>query len=140
MKTAVVHSPWRRGILFVGTAGLALLVFWSGGSWFEQPGILDILLIVLLYSGLSDALMAWENERAIAEGKSKLFNEIIGESAVVEESFSAQGRHFQGNVKLGLARWSAHSEKPLRAGEKVRISARRRLLLEVEPTDFSASR
>jgi membrane-bound ClpP family serine protease len=127
-----VNHLFRRVILLGATAGLALLVLWGGGRRFEQPGILDIALIILFYSALSDAFLAWENERAIAEGRSKLFNEIVGESAVVETSFSAQGSQFQGKVKLGLARWSANSDRPLLAGEKVRISARQGLLLQVE--------
>ncbi len=125
-------------MLFGTGAGLVLLVMMGWEGWFEQLGVLDIAILLLFVSVLSDALLAWENERAIAQGKTRQFNDMVGKLAVAETTFSAQGERFGGKVRLGMERWAALSNDPVSAGEKVRTSGRRGLVLEVERLPIAA--
>ena len=138
MERAVARFRWGKIALLGAGAGFALIVFLGWGGWFEQLGIVDIAILLLFASAVSDVLLAWENERAIAQGKTRLYNDVVGDLVVADGTFVAQGERFGGKVRLGMERWAAVSDSPVPAGEKVRISGRQGLVLQVERVSIAA--
>jgi len=57
---------------------------------------------------------------------------MIGRVGTVREAFDARGR-----INLDGENWSAESRAPLRAGQKVRVTAIDKLVLKVEPAEKS---
>jgi len=119
--------------IFALTGSLAGLVV-IGFSRVFEVGLLAWILGGLTFLLLNDLFLAWENERAIEKGKIRLWNEMVGETVVASETFTPEAGRYRGTVKLGMESWVAISKTPLSQGEEVRITARKDLVLNVEPS------
>ena len=74
---------------------------------------------------LATALLAVrQRRRPVVTGR----EEMIGAVGAAQESFAASGR-----IMAHGELWTAHSERPVEAGERLRITAIEGLILEVEP-------
>lgn len=134
LQKAVANRHWGKLVAVLGvSAGLALLLILGLNTLFEF-GPIGWLLAMFVMVGLNDFVMAWDNERAIKGGRIKLWNEIVGESVLVAETFAPGPENYKGFVKFGMECWAAESSVALSKGAKAKIVARKGLLLHVEPS------
>jgi membrane protein implicated in regulation of membrane protease activity len=131
MKTILNHR-WSRFFAFTGIGVLVAAVLLYALAQFYDFGVLEFVLIAVVIIFISDIVLAWNNERAIQQGKVKLHNDILGKDATVIETFSPEDARFKGKVSLSGERWAANSSAALTEGEIVQVQAREGLVLSVE--------
>jgi membrane-bound serine protease (ClpP class) len=113
------------GGIFAFIAG-SLLLWDETGPGFELPlGIIFgfALASTVLFIGLGNMLLRQRRRPVVTGGE-----ELLGASAVALENFTGVGR-----VWVHSESWQAHSDRPLRKGEQVRITGRKGLVLQVQP-------
>ncbi len=104
----------------------SLLLWDETGPGFELPlGIVlgFALASTVLFIGLGNMLLR-QRRRPVVTGGEELLDAI----AVALENFAGAGR-----VWVHSESWQAHSDRPLRKGEQVRITGRKGLVLQVQP-------
>lgn len=101
---------------------------------FFEVGFIAWILTMFGLIALGDLVMAWENGRAIASGRVKLWNEIVGETVVVTQAFTHESGKYHGFVRLGAERWAAESSVALSEGARARIIGKEGLSLRVMPS------
>ncbi|MFO1431237.1 MAG: nodulation protein NfeD [Candidatus Competibacteraceae bacterium] len=112
------------GGIFAFIAG-SLLLWDETGPGFELPvGIVlgFALASTVLFIGLGNMLLR-QRRRPVVTGA----EELLGAGAVALEDFSGTGR-----VWVHSESWQAHSDRPLRKGERVRVTGRKGLVLQVQ--------
>jgi membrane-bound ClpP family serine protease len=125
----------NRGFRLVILLGIGVVVgatILYALSRFYDFGTLEFVLIAIVITVVGDIIYAWNNERAIQQGKVKLHNDILGLEATVIEAFSPAQAGFRGKVTLRGERWAANSSKPLSEGETVHVQSREGMVLSVE--------
>jgi membrane protein implicated in regulation of membrane protease activity len=128
----IAKIKWGKVAKLLGfSIGAGLLLIYVLSLLFKI-GPVVYLLGMLLASVVSDFAMAWESETAIAAGKVKLQNEIVGNFAIANEDFSEQNGQYKGKVRIGFEYWEAVSDSRILSGSKVRVSRRDGLTLNVE--------
>jgi membrane-bound ClpP family serine protease len=100
-------------------------------AWLFALGVVEFIVGVIAVSVVTDFAMVWFQERAIAQGRLTLHNDIIGRHGLVTGRFVAHGDVYRGTVTLGHERWNATSKEALQAGEGIIIVARDGLLVRV---------
>lgn len=128
----ILSNRWLRFVVPLGLGVLVGVVILFTLSRFYDFGTLEFVLIAVVITFLGDFVIAWNNERAIQQGKVKLHNDILGQEATVIESFSPTNSGFRGKVALSGERWAASSSAALTEGETVQVRAREGLVLSVE--------
>lgn len=128
----VLHDRVATAINIGNGLGLLLLV---AAGYAYRLDLAGWILGWLLISGLSNLLLAWNNERRQAAGRETTWNETVGRPVTVCTRFEARARGYGGTVQLGTERWRATSRVPLAPGQAARVTARHGLVLEVEPCD-----
>lgn len=129
---AILNHRWSRFFVFTGIGVLVAAVLLYALAQFYDFGTLEFILIAVVITLLSDFVLAWNNERAIQQGKVELYNDILRKDATVIETFSPADARFKGKVSLSGERWAANSSVALTKGEIVQIQAREGLVLSVE--------
>ena len=129
---AILNHRWSSFFVFTGIGVLVAAVLLYALAQFYDFGTLEFILIAVVITLLSDFVLAWNNERAIQQGKVELHNDILRKDATVIETFSPADACFKGKVSLSGERWAANSSVPLTKGEIVQIQAREGLVLSVE--------
>lgn len=112
------------GGIFAFIAG-SLLLWDETGPGFELPlGIIFgfALASTVLFIGLGNMLLRQRRRPVVTGGE-----ELLGASAVALENFTGACR-----VWVHSESWQAHSDRPLRKGEQVRITGRKGLVLQVQ--------
>jgi membrane protein implicated in regulation of membrane protease activity len=97
-----------------------------------EIGPFGLLLAIVAISTICDFALAWNHEKAVREGKVRLWHDMVGRSAVVSEAFVRDGQTYQGRILLGYERWSARSQAELTEGDSVHITGREGLVLRVK--------
>jgi len=128
----ILNHKWSRFFVFTGIGVLVAAILLYALAQFYDFGVIEFILIAVFIIFLSDFVLAWNNERAIQQGKVKLHNAILGKDATVIETFSPADTYFEGNVSLSGERWAANSSAALTKGEIVQVQAREGLVLSVE--------
>ena len=128
----ILSNKWLRFVVLLGLGIMVGAIILFMLSRFYNFGTLEFVLIAVAITLLGDFVVAWNNERAIQQGKVKLHNDILGQAATVIESFSSTDSGFRGKVALSGERWAANSSAPLTEGETVQVRAREGLVLSVE--------
>ena len=132
ISRAIATKQWGKAATLFGVSIVAGALVIYVLSYFFEIGAIEYLLVFLLVTVAGDFVLAWENERAIAAGKVKLHNEIIGGVAVASEEFLEQEGKFHGKIRVGSECWAAVSQSPISTGAQVRVSGRDGLVLHVE--------
>ena len=112
------------GGIFAFIAG-SLLLWDETGPGFELPlGIVlgFALASTVLFFGLGNMLLRQRHRPIVTGGE-----ELLGANAVALENFTGAGR-----VWVHSESWQAHSDRPLRKGERVRVTGRQGLVLQVQ--------
>jgi membrane-bound serine protease (ClpP class) len=116
----------------LGLGGIAafiagsLLLWDETGPGFEIPlGIIlgFALASAVLLIGLGNMLLRQRHRPVVTGGE-----ELLGATGMALEDFAGAGR-----VWVHSEAWQAHSDRPLRKGEQVRITGRKGLVLQVQP-------
>ena len=94
----------------------------------------------LLISGLTNLLLAWNNERRQAAGREPVWNETVGRTVSVCRRFEPRAQRYRGTVRLGTEHWQATSRAPLAEGQAAVVTGRRGLVLEVAPARSAPGR
>lgn len=134
-RLTAMFSDWTRDeiVLILGPVLLSavLVVLYAAGlrpvAW---PAL---LLVVVLVNLAGDIAYAARTERRVKHGSVPLRNDVVGSRAIAGESFNAAGGSYRGAVVLAGARWRAVSDRPVEAGNPLRVTGRRGLVLEVAP-------
>ena len=112
--------------------GIGVLLLIAVG-YLYQLNLTGWVLGWLLISGLTNLLLAWNNERRLAAGREPVWNDVVGHPVTVCARFEPRARRYGGTVQLGSERWRAVSGAPLAPGQRAVVTARHGLVLEVEP-------
>lgn len=128
----IINHRWSRFFILAGLGVLVAAAILYALAQFYDIGTLEVMLVVVGIIFLGDFVLAWNNERAIQQGKVELKNDILRKEATVIETFSPADTGFRGNVFLGGERWLANSSVALAKGEIVQVQAREGLVLSVE--------
>lgn len=128
----ILNHKCSRFFVFTGIGVLVAAILLYALAQFYDFDVLEFILMTVVIIFLSDIFLAWNNERAIQQGKVKLHNAILGKDAIVLETFSPADTCFKGNVSLSGERWAANSSAALAKGEIVQVQAREGLVLSVE--------
>lgn len=114
---------------------IASIVMIIGGSLFLFTGtgltpLVDPFLVVAVSAGA--ATFVWfaakKSIQAQQAKKHHDIDELIGETGEARTAI-----HQEGSVLIGSELWSARSEQPVPAGQRVRVVKREGFILEVEP-------
>jgi membrane-bound serine protease (ClpP class) len=121
----------NRPYLFLGLSILALVIgstFLFRGESSGQPAVNPLL--ALIASTLSSGFI-WIGTRKTLEAR-KLAPAHNLEGLVGKVGEAKTEIHDEGSVQVAGELWSARSEKPISAGEQVRVTGREGFILEVE--------
>lgn len=124
---------WDRIILILGpvlVSGLLIALYAGGLLPLGWPAL---LIVVVLINLAGDIAFAVTSERSVRRGRASLCNEIVGSRAFAERGFAPAGGVYRGMVGLAGERWQAVSDRRLEAGEALRVTGRRGLVLDVVP-------
>lgn len=120
-------------LLIVGPvvlSGLLITLYAVGVLPLDWPAL---LIVVVLINLAGDIAYAVKNERSVRHGRASLCNEIVGSRAIAENGFARDGGSCRGMVVLAGERWQAVSDRRIHAGEPLRVTGRRGLVLDVVP-------
>lgn len=134
LQKAVAHARHERVALAISIGNAAGVLLLIALGYLYQLKLTAWILGWLLISGLANVLLAWNNERRLAAGRSRTWHEIVGRGVTACTCFERHGRSYRGMVQLGAERWQAVSRAPLAPGQGAVVAARHGLVLEVEPT------
>lgn len=132
-RPRALFGNWTRDqiLLILGPVLLSFLLvgLYVGGllsmSW---PAL---LLVVALINLAGDVAFAVKSERQVRGGRVSLRNDIVGSRVVAEDDFTGGGETFAGRVRLAGERWRSVSDHPVAAGDALRVTGRRGLVLHV---------
>lgn len=120
-QVLLILGPVLLSVLLVGlNAGGVLSVDWP-----------VLLFVVVLINLAGDVAFAVKSERQVRGGRVSLRNDIVGSRAVAEDDFTGVGRTYEGRVRLAGERWRSVSDHPVAAGDALRVTGRRGLVLHV---------
>jgi len=134
-RARTIFGDWSRDqlVLILGPVVLSILlvVLYAGGilriGW---PALLGLVALINL---AGDVAFAVKNERSLKRGSANLCNDVVGSRAVAEDSFTRAGQRYEGTVILAGERWRAVSDRQVAAGERLGVTGRRGLVLDVVP-------
>lgn len=126
-------GQWTRDqfvlVLAPIVVSLALAGLYASGL---LPVTWPLLLVLVISINLAgDVALAVQNERNLKHGRVRLRNDVVGRPAKADEAFAGAGSTRRGMVSLGGERWRAVCDSDVAAGEPLRVTGRRGLVLEV---------
>jgi len=140
LESIVFRRKWRRLVLLlvlavlIGSAQVYVL-----RRLYGIPSLQAFVAIAIVL-GLCDVLFAWNIERTTRREGPELWNSLIGRQGRVLSEVGEHGASI--TVRVAGEIWTAccRHAAVLKRGEKVRVTARKGLVLEVEPWDRPADR
>jgi membrane-bound serine protease (ClpP class) len=116
----------------LGIGGAIAFVFGSVILYHDDAGQFGVAIpLIITFTVLSAALFIWVLAYALkSRGKPVVSGreELLHATGIVDESFERRGR-----VKVHSELWNARSQRPLRRGQRIRVTGIDGLVLEVEP-------
>jgi len=122
---------WDGILLILGPilASLMLVSLYMAGS---LPVSWPALLVVIVLINLAgDVVFAVRNERSLARGGANLRNDMVGCRVTAEDRFTPAGGSYRGIVFLSGERWQAACGHRAETGERLAVTGRRGLVLDV---------
>jgi membrane protein implicated in regulation of membrane protease activity len=131
MKVIFKHR-WNKIIALVSFGVIIAAGVLYAMAHFFEVGTFEFILVAVAFMFIGDFIVAWNNERAIEQGKVELHNCILGKEATVIAPFLPVDNGYKGKVSLSGERWAANSSVELIEGDTVRVLGREGLVLLVE--------
>lgn len=124
---------WGQIVLTLGPVLLSVLLVALYATGERPVGWPALVFVVVFINRAGDSVFALWSGRAMKRGRARLCNDLVGSSATTGESFAGAGRSYRRTVMLAGERWRAASDRRGRAGEPLKVTGRRGLVLDVVP-------
>jgi len=133
IRAEQASGQWLRDqlILVLGPIVLSLVLVGLYATGLLPVTWPELLLLVVTINLAGDVALAVLNERSLKHGRVRLRNDIVGQRALADEAFGGAGGMRQGMVSIAGERWRAVCDSDVAAGEPLRVTGRRGLVLEV---------
>lgn len=132
-RSGSLFGNWTRDqvVLILGPILLSLLLVGLYAGGLRPVGWPTLLFVVVLINLAGDVAFAVKSERQVRSGRVSLRNDMVGRRTVAEDDFAGVGGAFEGRVRVAGERWRSVSDHPVAAGDTLRVTGRRGLVLHV---------